>query len=113
MEAALGCMFYFSKDQVYQDIMRDANAMQLFKAIMLVFTRCPEENKGSSDTIIRLTAGIIDAISTTDLEGAYIVHREGLDEAVIPLSNHSNQKIGNRSRIFGVIIVYLLPQQVY
>lgn len=60
---------------------------------MLVFTRCPEENKGSTDTIIRLTAGIIDAISTTDLEGAYIVHREGLDEAVIPLSNHSNQKI--------------------
>ena len=92
--------------------MRDANAMQLFKAIMLVFTRCPEENKGSTDTIIRLTAGIIDAISTTDLEGAYIVHREGLDEAVLLLSNHSNQKIGNRNRIFREIIVYLLSQQV-
>ena len=105
-------MFYFSKDQVYQDIMRDANAMQLFKAIMLVFTRCPEENKGSTDTIIRLTAGIIDAISTTDLEGAYIVHREGLDEAVIPLSNHSNQKIGNRNTIVGDKLTKHLPKGI-
>ena len=69
------------------------NTIRLFKGILLFFA--PEDTKtGSTDNIIRLVAGIIVSVSSADLEGAYIIYREGLEEAVIRLSNHGNEKIG-------------------
>ena len=88
----MGCVFQLSKESIYKDIIWDMNNIRMFKAILLYFTH--EENKGPIENIVRLAAGIIEAVSSADLEGAYIIYREGLEETVIRLSNHSNQKIG-------------------
>ena len=92
VEASLKCAYSFSKEAIYNDIIRDTPTIHLFKNILLFFAH--EEKTGSVDNIIRLTAGIIESVSSADLEGAYIIYREGLEEAVIRLSNHGNQKIG-------------------
>ena len=43
---------------------------------------------------MKLATAIIEFICIADLEGAYIIFREGLEETVINLTNHPNQKIG-------------------
>ena len=92
LEASLTCVHSFSKQRIYNNIIRDINSIRLFKDMLLFFSG--KEIKGSIDSIICLTAGIIETISSADVDGAYIIYREGLKEAVIRLQNHSNQKIG-------------------
>jgi hypothetical protein len=55
------------------------------------------EDKGPTENIVRLSVNIIEFISSADVEGAYIIHQEGLEEFVIRLTNHGNQKIGKNS----------------
>ena len=95
-DASLSCAVSFSKEPIYNEIIRNMNNIRLFKDILLF---AHVENKGSTDNITRLAAGVIEAISGADLEGAYIIYREGLEEPVIRLSNHSNQKIGKDTRM--------------
>jgi len=91
IDASLRCAFSFSKETIYYDVMRDVKTVKLFKHILLFFAH--EENKGPIENIVRLAAAVIEFISSSDLEGAYIIYQEGFDEAVIRLANHSNQKI--------------------
>ena len=94
VDASLRCAYRFSKEPIYNDIIRDLNTVRLFKNILLFFAH--DENKGPTENIVRLSVNIIEFISSADLEGAYIIHREGLDDAVIRLANHGNQKIGKK-----------------
>ena len=92
VDASLRCACSFSKEPSYNDIIRDISTVRLFKNILLFFAH--EDNKGPTENIVKLATAIIEFISSADLEGAYIIYREGLEEAVIRLTNHSNQKIG-------------------
>ena len=55
---------------------------------------------------MKLATAIIEFICIADLEGAYIIFREGLEETVINLTNHPNQKIGLYSRAYTCLIGY-------
>ena len=55
---------------------------------------------------MKLATAIIEFICIADLEGAYIIFREGLEETVINLTNHPNQKIGLYSRAYTFLIGY-------
>ena len=91
IDASLRCAIRFSKEPIYNDIIRDINTVRLFKNILLFFSQdLPTEN------IVRLSVIIIESIASADLDGAYIIDQEGLEEVVIRLANHSNQKIGKK-----------------
>ena len=82
----------FSKEPIYSDVMRDVNTVKLFKHILLFFAN--DENKSPIENIVLLATKVIEVISSSDLEGAYLIYQQGIEESVVRLAHHSNQKIG-------------------
>ena len=95
VDVSLRCVFGFCKEPIYKDVVRNIQAIQLFKNTLSFFAH--QENKGQTENIVKLATAIIEFICIADLEGAYIIFREGLEETVINLTNHPNQKIGSYS----------------
>ena len=91
VDASLKCTTNFAKEPIYNDVIRDMESIRLFKNILLHFAG---DNKGPTETLLRLTIMIIEIIASSDLDGAFIIHQENIEQDVIRLANHSNQKIG-------------------
>ena len=91
VDASLKCTTNFAKEPIYNDVIRDIESIRLFKNILLHFAG---DNKGPTETLLRLTIMIIEIIASSDLDGAFIIHQENIEQDVIRLANHSNQKIG-------------------
>merc|ERR1719328_34324 len=92
VDASLKCTTNFAKEPIYNDVIRDMESIRLFKNILLHFAG---DNKGPTETLLRLTIMIIEIIASSDLDGAFIIHQENIEQDVIRLANHSNQKIAS------------------
>ena len=92
VEASLSVVFHLAKESSNRHLIRDVAVIRLLKRIL----SCgPPPQNGNGETIIRLTAGIVNEVSN-EIEGAFIIHKEGLADHLKPLINSRNEKIGMR-----------------
>ena len=91
VDASLKCATNFAKEATYNEVIRDIASIQLFRNILCHFAG---DNKGPTETLLRLAIMIIEIIASADLDGAFIIHQQNIEQDVIRLANHSNQKIG-------------------
>ena len=91
VDASLKCATNFAKEPIYNDVIRDIESIRLFRSILIYFAN---DNKGPTDTLLRFAIMLIETIASSDLDGAFIIHQENIEQDVIRLANHNNQKIG-------------------
>ena len=91
VEASLSCVYHLAREPSNKNLFRDVAVIRLLKRILACG---PPPQNGNGETIIRLTAGIVCEVSSSDIEGAFIVYREGLMEPLKDLVNSRNEKIG-------------------
>ena len=91
VEASLSVVFHLSKESSNRHLIRDVAVIRLVKRIL----SCgPPPQNGNGETIIRLTAGIVNEVSA-DIEGAFAIHREpGMEALIKNLVQSRNEKIG-------------------
>ena len=91
VDASLKCSTNFAKEPIYNDVIRDKENIRLFRNILVHFSN---DNKGPAEALLRFAIMLIEIIASSDLDGAFIIYQENIEQDVIKLASHNNQKIG-------------------
>ena len=88
-----------AKDNVNRTMIRDVGIVQCLKKLL----------GHPSESIQRLTAGILNELST-DMDGAFILQNEGIADPVNALINSRNEKIGKNGikQNFGISAIHFI-----
>jgi len=90
VDASLKCSTNFAKEPIYNDVIRDMENIRLFRNILIHFSN---DNKGPAEALLRFAIMLIEIIASSDLDGAFIIYQENIEQDVIKLASHNNQKI--------------------